>query len=285
MTQPVIRRITARDGTRLAVRDWPSGGKSGESLPPVLCLCGITRNGKDFDRLAADLSAKGHRTLVLDYRGRGLSERAKDPMSYVPIVYLDDIRNVLAGLGLHHVVVIGTSLGGFLAMGMAVLMPTVIKGIVLNDAGPDVPTAGLDKIVNTIAEAKTYADWDGAIGGVKLMLPDLNQDPVGWRLAAEGCFKEENGRVVPDWDPGIAVPFRQRNPTPPLWPLYSALRPFPVLAFRGAVSPFLSSECFAKMKAVKPDLQQAEIADRGHTPTLDEPESRAALETFLEDIR
>lgn len=282
MTPPSIRKITMRDGTKIAVRDWPTLGP--ETQPPVLCLTGITRNGKDFDRLALSLSTRGHRVIVMDYRGRGLSDRARDPMTYTPVTYLDDIRNVLAALGLHHVIVIGTSLGGFLAMGMAVVMPSALRGVVLNDCGPDIPSADLDKIVNTIAEAKSYPDWDGAIGGVKLMLPDLNQDPVGWRLAAEGCFKEENGRIVPDWDPGIAAPFKRPKPTLPLWPLYGALRPFPVLAMRGAVSPFLTPECFAKMKKVKPDLYQAEIPNRGHTPTLDEPESRAALNAFLDHL-
>lgn len=276
---PRILTVSARDGTKLAIRDWQGGSRR-----TILCLCGITRNGKDFDRLAADLAAKGHRVLVLDYRGRGLSERASDPFSYTPLTYLDDIRNVVAALGLHKVVVIGTSLGGFLAMGMAVVMPGSLAGVVLNDAGPDIPQDGLTKIVNTIAEGRSYADWDGAIEGVKVMLPDLNQGPIGWRLAAEGCFKEEAGRVVPDWDPAIAVPLKRPNPTPPLWPLFKALRPFPVLALRGDVSPFLTSACFQEMKRVKPDLQQAEIANRGHTPTLDEPESRSAIQTFLDGL-
>lgn len=272
--------VTARDGTRLQFVEYKPYGVA--PRPTVLCLTGVTRTSRDFSRLAPALAEKGHRVIALDYRGRGRSGRAADAESYTPTVYIDDIRNVLCALNLHRVVVIGTSLGGFLAMGMAIAMPTTLAGVVLNDSGPDLPTDGVARIVQYIADAGHYPDWDSAVAAVKSMLPDLNLDDEGWRQAAEGCFKEQaDGTIQADWDPRIAVPMQRPSVLPDLWPMFKALRPIPCLAFRGELSSLLSEDCFRKMKETHPDLRQAVIAGRGHAPTLDEPESRSAIHDFL----
>lgn len=276
--------VTARDGTRLHFAETlPAGTPHG---PTILCLPGVTRTSRDFSRLATALAADGHRVIALDYRGRGRSGRPFDAASYTPSVYIDDIRNVLCALNLHRIVVVGTSLGGFLAMGMAIAMPTVLAGAVLNDSGPDLPTDGVARIADYIADARGYADWDAAVDAVRTMLPDLNLDEEGWRWAAEGCFREEtDGTVQADWDPRIADPMRRAGALPDLWSMYRALRPIPTLAFRGELSSLLSDECFRRMKDVKPDLRQTLIAGRGHAPTLDEPEARSAIHAFLATLR
>lgn len=273
--------IAARDGTRLHIaRHLPP--PDAPARPDVLCLTGLTRNTKDFDRLGRDLAARGHRVFALDYRGRGRSERAADPMSYAAPVYIDDITAVLAALNLHRVVVIGTSLGGFLAMGMAVAMPSAIVGAVLNDAGPDVPEGGLARILAYVRAAPTYPDWNGAIDAVKKMLPDLNLDADGWRAAAEGCFAEQaDGRIQADWDPRIAEALEKAGPLPDLWPLFRALRPFPTLALRGELSTLLSESCFERMGREHPNLTRTVVPNRGHPPTLEEPESRSAIDAFF----
>lgn len=277
------RVISARDGTRLFVQDQrPDAAQTG---PTILCLSGVTRNSRDFARLADDLVTRGHRVVSLDYRGRGRSERAQDPASYTPVQYLDDIRHILTALNLHSVVVIGTSLGGFLAMGMAVAMPTVLAGVVLNDCGPELPAAGVARIVDYIGAPPSFSDWDQATEGIKLILPDLNLDEDEWRIAAEGCFTESGeGRIIADWDPRIAEPMRMAGPPPPLWPLFNALRAIPVLAIRGEISNLLSPECFGRMADAHPGLQQLTIANRGHAPTLDEPSSRSAIHDFLRPL-
>ena len=104
------RHVSARDGVRLFVRDWGSGRSD---RIPLLCLPGLTRNSKDFDAVARRQSA--HRRVICpDLRGRGRSGYARDWRSYEPTVYLDDIRNLLAALGVERFVVLGTSLGGLL---------------------------------------------------------------------------------------------------------------------------------------------------------------------------
>jgi pimeloyl-ACP methyl ester carboxylesterase len=277
--------VPARDGTRLAVAETPPAPDQ-PMRPAVLCLGGITRNSRDFDRLAPRLAARGHRVLALNLRGRGESGRAADPASYDPAIYIDDIRQVLAATGVHKTVVIGTSLGGFLAMGMAVAMPTVLAGAIINDSGPDVPTDGLDQILGYIETDPVYPDWAAAVAGVKTMLPDLNLDEEEWRLCAEGCFRERaDGQVAADWDPRIAIPLRKSGgDVPDLWPLFAALRPFPTLALRGALSTLLSDACFSRMAEVHPGLRQAVIPNRGHAPTLNEPESRAAIDAFFDRL-
>lgn len=162
--------VTARDGTRLHVAEYrPRAGAP--KRPAILCLSGVTRTSRDFSRLAPDLAETGHRVLALDYRGRGQSDRALESDSYAPTMYLDDIRQVLFAFNIHKVVVIGTSLGGFLTMGMAVAMPTVLAGAVMNDCGPDLPKDGVARIADYIADARTYPDWSSAIDAVRPCCP------------------------------------------------------------------------------------------------------------------
>lgn len=272
--------ISARDGTALHVDDRRPA--SGQTRPTVLCLSGITRNGKDFHRLADDLVDKGHRVVMLDYRGRGRSGRALDPASYNPITYLDDIRNVVTALGLHGVVVLGTSLGGFLAMGMALAMPSTLAGVILNDCGPEIPRDGIGRIIAYVGDDTTYQSWEEAIAAVQTMLPDLNLDAEGWRRAAEGCYTEQaDGTIRPDWDTRMAETLKAAGDPPDFWPMFRALREVPTLAIRGELSTFLSLDCFRKMALEHPGLRELTIVNRGHAPTLDEPESRSAIHEFL----
>ena len=120
------RWLTAQDGLKLYFRDYlppggVTGGGSAASATPVLCLPGVSRNSKDFAPLAQRLS-QGRRVICPDYRGRGRSQYDPDWRHYHPPVYVDDIRHLLCALGVHQVHVIGTSLGGILALVMAVAM-------------------------------------------------------------------------------------------------------------------------------------------------------------------
>ena len=105
----------SKDGLRLHARDYP-GGEPGQ--PPILCLPGLTRNARDFDALAARLAGRW-RLIGIDFRGRGESAYAKDPMSYVPLTYVQDVEALLAEHGIDRFVAFGTSLGGIVTMLMA----------------------------------------------------------------------------------------------------------------------------------------------------------------------
>lgn len=277
----IERRVTSFDNLSLYVRDY---GDPLDPRVPLFCLGGLTRNCKDFESLAERYSADGRRVVCPDYRGRGQSAYDPDWRNYDPRIYIRDIQDLLSALNLHHVVVVGTSLGGILGMGMAVAMPTALAAVVMNDVGPKVETGGLDFIINYIKEDRPQDDWDGAVATIKTMLPNLTfQDDGIWLKMAQNTFRErEDGKLYFDWDVNIVKPMQDSSyAIPDMWPLFCALKDVPTLVLRGAESDILSPETFAEMQAVKPDMIGVEIPRAGHVPTMAEPESRAALEAFL----
>jgi pimeloyl-ACP methyl ester carboxylesterase len=275
------RRITSHDNLSLYVRDY---GNPLDGRPPLFCLGGLTRNSKDFESFAEKYSKDGRRVVCPDYRGRGQSDYDPDWRNYDPRTYIRDIQDLLAASNLHHVVVVGTSLGGILGMGMAAAMPTALAALVMNDVGPKVETGGLNFIIDYIKEDRPHDNWDAAVETIKTMLPNLTfQDDEIWLKMAQNTFrKKDDGRLYFDWDVDIAKPLLEPSyAIPDMWPLFRALKNVPTLVLRGAESDILSRECFAEMQLVKPDLVAVEIPRAGHVPTMAEPESRAALDNFL----
>lgn len=275
------RRITTFDNLSLYVRDY---GNPLDVRVPLFCLGGLTRNSKDFESLAERYSADGRRVICPDYRGRGQSQYDPNWANYDPRTYIRDIQDIFAALNVHRVVVVGTSLGGILGMGMGAAMPTALAAVVMNDVGPVVETEGLDFIIDYIKEDRPHDDWDAAVVTIKKMLPNLTfQDETIWLKMAENTFRKcDDGKLRFDWDVNIAKPLLASDyKIPDMWPLFRALADIPALVLRGAESDILSPECFAEMQKVKPDLVAVEIPRAGHVPTLAEPESRAALDEFL----
>ena len=273
-------RFTASDGLSLAYRDY--GDPCGQ-LTPVLCLSGIQRNAKDFHALASRL-APNRRVLGPDYRGRGRSARDPSWQSYRPEVYLADILHLLAAAGVHKVVVIGTSMGGLLAMGLAVARPTALAAVVLNDVGPEVDPAGLTRIAAALGREVEYPDRAAAATQLEIAYrhayPDLAT--ADWLPHADRLLhRREDGRYVLDYDPNLARAVAAAGPPRDLWPLFRALADLPVLAFRGLLSDVLSEATFDRMAAEKPDLVRVGVPQRGHIPLLDEPPCTAALDAFL----
>ena len=170
MTSPYRERhLSAQDGLQLYYRDY--GDKLSKRVP-VLCLTGLTRNSADFDDLATRLAGE-RRVLCPDYRGRGRSAWDRDWRNYDPMVYLGDIRHILTANDVDRVVVIGSSLGGILSMGMAVLFPTSVAAVVINDIGPDVDGDGLGRILDFIGADRPQPDWPSAVRALRHSLPRL----------------------------------------------------------------------------------------------------------------
>ena len=274
------RHFSAQDGRRLYFRDY---GDPNAARLPLLCLGGLTRNSKDF-HLFATRHAAARRVLCLDYRGRGRSEYDSDWRRYDPTVYLDDIRHLLAATNCHRVVVVGTSLGGLLAMGLAAMLPTAVAAAVLNDVGPALEQSGLARILSYIGGDRPQPDWESAIAELRGLFPDMRfQTDAEWLAMARNTFRRgEDGLLHFDWDPAIAKPLAKGHTViPDLWQVFGALGPVPTLALRGALSTVLSEATFGRMAAEKPDLVRVTVPRVGHTPSLDEPEARAALDAFL----
>ncbi|HYX73079.1 MAG TPA: alpha/beta hydrolase [Steroidobacteraceae bacterium] len=254
------------------------------AAPVVLCLHGLTRNSRDFEDLSAHLAAH-YRVIVPDVRGRGLSARDPNFNNYQIPVYVNDLLSLFAGLGVERVSIIGTSMGGLMAMVLAAMQPGLVAGIVLNDVGPEVDPAGLERIRGYVGKSPPVHSWPEAVANVRAIYgpacPGLSDEQ--WeRIARRSYRANAQGVPVVDADPLIAEPLRDtRTAAPNLWPLWSALAKFPILAIRGAHSDILSAATLARMQREKPDLKVLTVANRGHVPLLDEPECVAAIDEFL----
>jgi pimeloyl-ACP methyl ester carboxylesterase len=255
--------------------------------PTVLCLHGLTRNSRDFEDLAPHLQRR-YRVIVPDLRGRGFSARDPQPENYHPGIYVRDILALLAAVDAPRVAVIGTSLGGMLAMMLSVSHSARIAGIVLNDVGPEIDPVGIERIKQYAGRLPVVHTWSEAVAQTRAVYADAWPDlaPERWAaLARRGYREDAAGLIGPDADPNIGEALRAAPAaTLDLWPLWKALRNVPTLAIRGARSDILSAATFARMKSENPDLQQLSVTNRGHVPLLDEAECIAALDTFLSRI-
>jgi pimeloyl-ACP methyl ester carboxylesterase len=274
----------SQDGLRLFSRVYEGPGAA---APVVVCLHGLTRNSRDFEDLAAHLAPR-YRVIVPDVRGRGLSARDPKFNNYQIPVYLGDLQRLLAGLGAARVAIIGTSMGGLMAMVLAAMQPTLLSGIVLNDVGPEVDPAGLERIRGYVGKSPPVRDWAGAVAQVRMVYgsawPGL--DDARWEKLARASYRADAAGVPqPDSDPMIAEPLKDTSKAAPdLWPLWGAIAKVPMLAIRGAHSDILSAATLARMQREKPDLRTLEVANRGHVPLLDEPECLAAIDGFLASL-
>jgi pimeloyl-ACP methyl ester carboxylesterase len=269
------------DGLRLYCRVHAAQRRSGL---PVLCLPGLTRNSRDFIALATHL-CRHREVLAADLRGRGRSAWDPDPSRYQLSTYVQDAWSLLDSRGLSRVIIVGTSLGALMGMAMAALEPDRIAGVVLNDAGPEIDPAGLRRIAGYAGKLPPVSSWAEAAAQTKsvygIALPDLTD--AEWLDYARCAYRENAaGAPVPDMDPKISEAFK--NPAAAaanLWPLYEKITGVPLLVIRGALSDLLSAATVSRMVNEKPDLQHIEVANRGHTPLLNEPPCLAAIDDFV----
>jgi pimeloyl-ACP methyl ester carboxylesterase len=196
-----------------------------------------------------------------------------------------DIWSLLDSRGLSRVVVVGTSLGGLMGMVMAAMRPANIAGLVLNDAGPEIDRTGVRRIAGYAGKLPPVSSWGEAAAQAKsvygLALPGLTD--ADWLDYARSGYREDaNGVPVPDVDPKISEELKNTSAAAPdLWPLYAQIRGVPMLVIRGALSDILSAATVARMAREKPDLMHIEVANRGHTPLLNEPPCVAAIDAFV----
>ena len=270
------------DGLRLFSRVY-AGPRA--DAPVVLCLHGLMRNSRDFDDLAQRLAAR-YRVVVPDVRGRGFSARDPNFKNYQVPVYLQDVTRLLVGLGVVRASIVGTSMGGLMAMVLGVMAPQMVTGIVLNDVGPELDPQGLERIRGYAGKSPPVRSWAEAIASVRdtygTVWPGLTEER--WEKIARLSHRA-NAQGVPeaDADPLIGEPLRDpKAAAVNLWPLWGALAKVPILAIRGANSDILSVAILERMQREKRSgLKVLTVANRGHTPLLDEPECLAAIDEFL----
>lgn len=252
----------------------------------VMCLPGLTRNSRDFESLAGELAPRYH-VLTPDLRGRGRS--AYDPTwsNYHPAKYVEDAFRLLDATGVGRCVVIGTSLGGLMAMLMGALQPQRVAGLVINDIGPELDPAGVTRIRGYAGKLPVLRSWQEAAAQSRQIhagaFPDFGEED--WLRFARRTYREESGAFRPDVDPDIVRAFGDPSSSAPdLWPFFRQLT-MPMLIIRGALSDLLSTQTLARMRELRPDAQTVIVPGRGHAPTLEEPACRAAIVRFLEGIQ
>lgn len=273
------------EGLDLAFRAYPPTGP--EAGLPVICLHGLTRNARDFSGVAPHVAGYGRRVFALDMRGRGHSARDPNPLNYVVPTYAKDVATFMDSQGLTQAVFIGTSMGGLITMTLAAIAPDRVAAAVLNDIGPVLNPAGLQRIAGYVGKTAPVSSWDDAAARIAAINGPAfpGQSAAFWQQFAERTFRQTpNGSLELDYDPAIALAFQNLDPNAPpadLTPVFSALAQKPVLVVRGALSDLLSPEGVAVMQRQKPDLDVVEVADVGHAPTLEEPVVVQALEAFF----
>jgi pimeloyl-ACP methyl ester carboxylesterase len=275
---------TSRDALKLHYRDYPARPEHG-GKPPIVCLPGLTRNARDFAALAERLAGEW-RVLCPEMRGRGDSAYAKDPASYSPVQYVEDVTELLDQAGIERFVSFGTSLGGLMTLLMAAAMPQRLAGALINDIGPDIEAAGLARIAGYVGQGRSFPTWMHAARALEegqgASYPDF--EIADWlALAKRLMVIGGNGRIVFDYDMRIAEPFREpAGAAPPdLWPTLAGLKDKPVLLVRGALSDVLSEATLARMAQALPQAEVLTLPRVGHAPTLDEPEVVAAIGRML----
>jgi pimeloyl-ACP methyl ester carboxylesterase len=275
------RYWNSADGLKLHYRDYAGG----DGRPPILCLPGLTRNARDFEGVA-DRLAGDWRVLAIDFRGRGKSEYAKDPMGYLPTTYADDVAQLIEALGLERFALFGTSLGGLVTMLLANRFAGRIAGVLLNDVGPEIEAAGLGRIRSYVGKASVWPTWMHAARA----LQDANGDvyptwEIGdWVAMAKRLYRLNSaGRIVLDYDLRIAEPLRVpgNEAAPDMWSLLDVLASVPTLLVRGGRSDVLGERTAARMMTMLKQGKLVTVPDTGHAPTLEEPEAAKAIDRLL----
>jgi len=275
------RYCWSNDGVRLHYRDYPGAA----DRPPILCLPGLTRNARDYDDLARRLSPQW-RVIAIDLRGRGESGYAKDPMSYVPLTYVQDIEALLTELGVGRYIAFGTSLGGIVTMLLAGTARERLAAVLLNDVGPEIMPEGLSRIRSYVGKSSTWPTWIHAARAVA----EANGDVYpafgleDWLAMAKRLYRLNSaGRIVLDYDMKIAEPFRVpgNEAGPDMWRALDRLKDVPTLIVRGAKSDVLSAAVADRMKAALPQAELVTLPDVGHAPTLGEPPALGWIDRLL----
>ncbi|WP_160122410.1 alpha/beta fold hydrolase [Rhodovarius lipocyclicus] len=264
-------------GVMLRWHEWgPADGR------PVVCVHGLTRNGRDFDVLAAALAAEGRRVLCLDVPGRGISAWLPLGTQYIVPVYVGLIAPLLASLGEYDWV--GTSMGGLIGMGLAGLPGPGPRRMVLNDIGPFVPVASLERIRDYLSQPPVEFT---ALEQVEAYLRRVHA-PFGpltdaeWRhMATHSAHRTPGGGWRLHYDPRIVEPMGM-GPLADvdLWALWPWVSARPTLVIRGESSDLLLPGT-ARQMAEPETVTLATIPGCGHAPALMEAGQVRLIQDFL----
>ena len=327
MTRPDLFFVPCDDawgGHRMAYWQWGDP----RSAHVVLCVHGLTRQGRDFDMLAQAIVARAGgdvRVVCPDVVGRGHSDWLREPAFYQVPFYAADMVTLVARLHAEQPFAtldyVGTSMGGLIGLVVAghrdLSLPTPVHRFVINDVGPTLDPAALQRIGTYVGQGGRYATLREAADAMWALSSSFGpHTPEQWlelsrhmvvpasrrsadgsaRLAVDATPAEPSGdpRAEPEgplllhYDPAIAVPFRAATPEATaqgeamLWALYDAITA-PTLLVRGAQSDLITPETARRMTQRGPRATLVEFDGVGHAPTFVDPAQSAAVTAFLFD--
>jgi len=257
--------LSASGFHRLTYTDW--GAADAERA--VVCVHGLTRNGRDFDALAGSLAEAGRRVVCPDVVGRGRSDRLADASGYSYPQFLADANALIARLGVETVDWVGTSMGGLIGMMLAAQPKTPLRRLVINDVGPFVPKAALERIADYVGQDPLFPDMVAAESYLRQVHAPFGvlTDAQWQHLTRHSVRQDGAGGYRFRYDPGIAEAFAGPLDDIDLWSLWDAIA-IPVLVLRGAESDLLLADTAAEMARRGPKAQVVEIAGCGHAPAL-----------------
>ncbi len=249
---------------------------------PILCLPGLTRNGRDFDHVAPHLS--GFRLIRPDYRGRGGSDRS-DPATYTIPQETQDVLALMDHLGLEKAAILGTSRGGLIAMVMGALARDRLLGVAFNDIGPDIAKTGMDMIMTYLGIPPPQKTWAAAAEARAKYWTAFEDVPMDrWLAEVRGQFDQTADGLTLRYDPRLRDTVAASLALPPidLWPLFDGLAGVPLALIRGANSDLLTTRTADEMSRRRPDMIRADVPGRGHVPFLDEPQALGVLHRWTD---
>lgn len=315
MTEPILDFVDCADaggGHRMAYWQWgdPQAGHV------VLCVHGLTRQGRDFDALAKVLLAQAPqpvRIVCPDVVGRGRSDWLAEPAHYQFPQYVADMMALLAHLHARAPIEqfdhVGTSMGGLIGIFLAAqptLVPVPVRRLVLNDVGPAVEFDAIARISGYVGQGGVYATVEeaaqvllGISAGfgphtpeqwraltVPMLVPASERSPDGRQRQAPTQGSTDVGPYRLHYDPALSVGLRALTREQAaqgeavVWAAYDAVTA-PTLLLRGADSDLLSRSTAQAMTQRGPRASLVEFADVGHAPTLVDPAQSSVVASFL----
>ena len=290
MPEPRLHHVTCANPKglhRMAYWEW--GAQDNPRV--VVCVHGLSRQGRDFDTLAQALSGE-FRVICPDVVGRGQSDWLPDPMLYAVPTYVADMVTLLARLNVEQVSWVGTSMGGLIGMSLASLhaqgVASPISRLVLNDVGPVIEFASLQRIGTYLGAPMRFPSVEAGAEFLWSISQSFGpHTPEQWLALSRPQFKPApEGGWMFQYDPAIALPFRAFTPEVAafseamLWKAYDSIQ-VPTLLVRGQDSDLLSTDTARAMGQRGPKAPCVEFAGVGHAPTLIADDQIACVREFL----
>lgn len=285
MNEPRLKHVQCLDARglhRMAYHEW------GDPANPrvVLCVHGLTRQGRDFDALAQRLSAD-FRVVCPDVAGRGHSDWLADPAGYAIPQYVADMVTLIARLEAAELHWVGTSMGGLIGMGVAALAGAPLRSLVLNDVGPALEWPALQRIGQFVGLPLRWPDEQTAIDALWSVSRGFGpHTPEQWRALCRPQLRQGDDGWRSHYDPAIGLAFRALTPElaaageAALWAAWDRIT-CPVLLLRGAASDLLSAATAQAMGRRGPRARLVEFDGVGHAPTLVQPDQQEPVLAFL----